>query len=143
MSRALEDRPKSSRRYSSLSAFYRSDQRRIESKESDVGLWWREAADGPLHRAAWVRDTGELYLARLGPSEDGGGEVEVLAVVTDREHLDDALEGWRDECGKPNSVSWLRERATRLGRAARAAQLRMTSAASTVALAVALSIEFS
>lgn len=143
MSRALESQPKSRWRYSSLSAFYTSDQRRIESKESDVGLWWREAADGPLHRAAWVRDTGELYLVRLGPAEDGGGAVEVLAVDTDREHLDDVLEGWRDECGKPNSVSWLRARAARLGRAARAAQIRMAGAASTVALAAALTLEFS
>jgi hypothetical protein len=143
MSRVLEDQPKSRWRYSSLSAFYTSDRRRVESKESDVGLWWREAADGPLHRAAWVRDTGELYLVRLGPTEDGGGEVEVLAVDADRKHLDDVLEGWREECGKPNSLSWLRARAARLGRAARGVQLRMAGAASTAALAVALTLEFS
>jgi hypothetical protein len=143
MSQVLEDQPKSRWRYSSLSAFYMSDRRRVESKESDVGLWWREAADGPLHRAAWIRDTGELYLVRLGPAENGGGEVEVLAVDPDRKHLDEVLEGWREECGKPNSVSWLRARAARLGRVARAAQLRLAGVASTAALAVALTLEFS
>ena len=51
-------------RYRSLADFYRADRRRLESRERDVGLWWREAADGPLHRAAWVSDTGELYLVR-------------------------------------------------------------------------------
>ena len=42
-------------------------------------------ADGPLHRAAWVSDTGELYLVRLGPPEQGGGQVEVLATVAEHE----------------------------------------------------------
>jgi hypothetical protein len=143
MSRVLEGQLKSRRRYSSLSAFYTSDRRRVESKESDVGLWWREAADGPLHRAAWVKDTGELYLVRLGPAEDGGGEVEVLAVDTDRKHLDDVLDGWREQCGRPNSVSWLRSRAVLLGKVARTAQLRMAGAATAAALAVALTLEFS
>ena len=60
-----------------------------------MGLWWRDRADGLLHRAAWVSDTGELYLVRLGPVEEGGGEVE----------------GWREQCGGPRSLTWLRERA--------------------------------
>jgi hypothetical protein len=63
---------RSLRTYPSLAAFYSADERRIASRERDVGLWWREAVDGPLHRAAWVSDTGELYLVRLGPAEEGG-----------------------------------------------------------------------
>ncbi len=66
-------------RYSSLSGFYNDDARRMQLAERDVGLWWREDADGPLHRAAWVSETGELYLVRLGAPEQGGGAVEVLA----------------------------------------------------------------
>jgi hypothetical protein len=102
-------------RYRSLSSFYRGDRRRIHSRELDMGLWWREDADGPLHRAAWVSDTGELYLVRLGPSEEGGGDVEVLASVADRERLELGLDGWREQCGGPGSLLWLRERARRLG----------------------------
>jgi hypothetical protein len=98
-------------RYSSLASFYTADDRRINSRERDVGLWWREHADGPLHRAAWVSDTGELYLVRLGPADDGGGQVEVLATVPDSEQLDEVLAGWRERCGEPRSLSWLRERA--------------------------------
>ena len=74
-------------RYRSLSNFYAADSRRMRSRELDIGLWWLDEAGGPLHRAAWVRDTGELYLTRLGPSEDGGGEVEVLAIVAEQEQL--------------------------------------------------------
>jgi hypothetical protein len=101
-------------RYRSIARFYAADPRRRASRERDMGLWWRDAADGPLHRAAWVCDTGELYLVRLGPSEQGGGEVELLARVDDGERLERALEGWRERCGAPRSLSWLRERAGRL-----------------------------
>jgi hypothetical protein len=128
--RASRTRPSRTRplatRYRSLSNFYNADPRRIRSREQDVGLWWREDADGPLHRAAWVSDTGELYLARLGPAEQGGGEVEVLAVA-EREQLESALEGWREQCGAPRSLSWLRERAARLGERVRVAQLKVAA----------------
>jgi hypothetical protein len=98
-------------RYDSLACFYNADERRLRSRELDVGLWWREDVDGPLHRAAWVSDTGELYLVRLGPADDGGGIVEVLARVADRALLDRVLAGWRERCGELQSLDWLRERA--------------------------------
>jgi len=142
MSQASEDDLKHRVRYSSLSAFYTADRRRVQSKESDVGLWWREDADGPLHRAAWVRDTGELYLAKLGPVEDGGGEVEVLAVLSDRELLDDVLDGWREQCGRPGSLGWLRERVASMGRRARAAHLRVAGVISAAMVLTALGFEF-
>jgi hypothetical protein len=99
-----------------------ADPRRIESRELDVGLWWREGADGPLHRAAWVNDTGELYLVRLGPLDEGGGAVEVLANVPERRRMERALEGWRERCGEPRSLTWLRERAAPLRPRTRARQ---------------------
>jgi hypothetical protein len=97
-------------RYGSLASFYAADPRRAASRELDVGLWWRDRADGPLHRAAWVSDTGELYLVRLGPLEEGGGEVEVLATLAEHVWLESVLEGWREQCGGPRSLTWLRER---------------------------------
>jgi hypothetical protein len=100
-----------------LASFYAADPRRVQSRELDVGLWWREDAEGPIHRAAWVSDTGELYLVRLGAPEEGGGGVELLATVAQRERMESALVGWRERCGQPRSLSWLRERARRLARA--------------------------
>ncbi|MCW3069408.1 MAG: hypothetical protein JWL67_2033 [Solirubrobacterales bacterium] len=97
--------------YRSLANFYAADPRRVESRELDVGLWWREDAEGPLHRAAWVSETGELYLVRLGPVEQGGGRVELLATVADRARMERVLDGWRDRCGQPRSLVWLRGRA--------------------------------
>jgi hypothetical protein len=102
-------------RYGSLADFYTADKRRIGSRELDVGLWWREDPGGPLHRAAWVSDTGELYLVRLGTDAVGGGWVEVLARVADRGRLERTLEGWRERCGEPRSLAWLLERAEKLG----------------------------
>jgi hypothetical protein len=48
---------------------------------------------------------------RLGPDTDGGGRVEVLANLDDQERLESTLAGWRERCGEPRSLSWLRERA--------------------------------
>ncbi len=118
------------KRYGSLASFYTADSRRIESRELDVGLWWREGEDGPLHRAAWVRDTGELYLVRLGPDTVGGGRVEVLARVDDHDRLESVLDGWREHCGEPRSLAWLRERAGRLSARARVTQARMAASVS-------------
>jgi hypothetical protein len=117
-------------RYDSLARFYNADERRLRSRELDVGLWWRESLDGALHRAAWVSDTGELYLVRLGPATDGGGRVEVLATVQDRELLEGLLEGWRERCGEPQSLSWLRQRAQlRRSASQRGARVRPRAAA--------------
>jgi hypothetical protein len=99
--------------YPSLVAFYNADPVRLTSREQDVGLWWREGADGPLHRAAWVAETGEVYLVRLGPAAEGGGAVEVLARAEDPERLERMLSGWRQQCGGPRSLQWLRRRTLR------------------------------
>ena len=107
-------------RYDSMTSFYRADWRRRRSPEVDVGLWWREAPNGPMHRAAWVSDTGELYVVQLGPTSRGGGRVEVLARVRGRARVEAVLEGWRERCGRPRSLSWLRERARTLRRTASA-----------------------
>jgi hypothetical protein len=114
-------------RYASLASFYNADPDRLSSRELDVGLWWREESDGPLHRAAWVRATGELYLVRLGPAAQGGGSVEVLASVEGSEQLEALMVGWREHCGEPRSLSWLRERAGSIGRRARAGRLRVAA----------------
>ena len=121
----IERRQSLPERYRSLSDFYAADPRRVHSRELDVGLWWREDADGPLHRAAWVSETGELYLVRLGPPQEGGGEVEVLATVAERERLESVLEGWREQCGGARSLTWLRERSERLGERMRATTVRL------------------
>lgn len=97
--------------YPSLVAFYNADPERLVSREHDVGLWWRDGAeDGPLYRAAWILATGELYLVRLGPPAEGGGGVEVLARVPDEGRLERMLDGWRERCGAPGSLQWLRRR---------------------------------
>jgi len=122
-------------RYPSPSSFYLADQRRMPSREVDVGLWWRDGQAGALHRAAWIRDTGELYLMRLGPPEEGGGEVELLAVVADEQRLERALQGWREACRREDSLPWLRERVALLRDRARGLQLRVVGAAAGVATA--------
>jgi hypothetical protein len=113
--------------YPTLASFYNDDPRRLGSREFDLGLWWRDQADGPLHRAAWVNDTGELYLVRLGPDSEGGGHVEVLATVEDRERLELVFEGWREHCGELRSLGWLRGRAARIGRRAQVTQMRVAA----------------
>jgi hypothetical protein len=118
LSRELADR---AHRYRSLRNFYLADSRRRSSREQDVGLWWRVGAHGPVYRAAWVRETGELYVTRLGPLEDGRGEVLVLGRARDRSQLEEALQGWQDVCPQPDSMTWLLHRAARLAAPEKAA----------------------
>ena len=95
--------------YSALAAFYRVDPRRRTSREADYGLWWRGEDGLPSYRAAWVEATGELYLVQHGPDR-GGGRVTVLGREPDRDALERRLAGWREICGRPGSVGWLRDR---------------------------------
>jgi len=95
-----------SRTYLSLGAFYASDPARRASRERDVGLFWRSRR-GPTYRAAWVRDTGELYLFQHALGGPGGGSVHLLAPVMGEAELDARLAGWSNVCGREGSLEWL------------------------------------
>jgi hypothetical protein len=97
--------------FASLTAFARARPDRIHSRERDFGLAWRNGA--AVYRAAWIADTGELYIVQLGAPEEGGGHVELLATGAGLEDIQQALAGWRGACGRADSLAWLRERARR------------------------------
>jgi hypothetical protein len=94
------------RTYLSLGAFYASDPARRNSRERDVGLFWR-SRQGPTYRAAWVCDTGELYLFQHALGGRGGGSVHLLAPAMDEAELERRLAGWADVCGREGSLEWL------------------------------------
>jgi predicted nucleic acid-binding Zn-ribbon protein len=108
-------RRRGGRSFESLADFYAGDPRRLSSAERDVGLWWRDGEGQSLHRAAWVEETGELYLVHADDGEQGAGRVEVLARSRDWPRLARALAGWREVCGQRDSLRWLRERLRVLG----------------------------
>jgi hypothetical protein len=95
-------------RYRSTIAFVRADDRRMRSREFDVGLTWRDAETGRTYRAAWVEATGELFIVQTGSPEDGGGHVEVLVTGCDEERLGRVLPGWRDLVAPLGSLDLLR-----------------------------------
>jgi hypothetical protein len=88
------------RPYESLNAFYNADRRRLHSRERDVGLYWR-GDDGATFRAAWVQETGEVYLFR-----HGAGSVHVLERRFGLGELMVALGGYRDVVGGEASLTW-------------------------------------
>jgi hypothetical protein len=95
--------------YLSLGAFYAADKRRDISREHDIGLWWLgDDWHAPRFRAAWVAETGELYLMQH-EGTPGGGRVDVVATGT-LDELEGRLEGWRDVVGDRGSLRWLLER---------------------------------
>jgi hypothetical protein len=94
------------RTYLSLGAFYASDPARRGSRERDIGLFWRSRS-GPSFRAAWVRDTGELYLFQHALGGRGGGSVHLLRPRLDEAELERRLVGWADVCGRDGSLEWL------------------------------------
>jgi len=102
------------RTYLSLTAFYAADQRRRDSRERDVGLWWRSAR-GPTYRAAWIQDTGELYLFQHALTGPGSGTVHLISGRFEAAELDDLLAGWREHVGREGSLEWLLDAVTRPG----------------------------
>jgi hypothetical protein len=95
--------------YLSLGSFYAADKRRDISREHDVGLWWLGADwHAPRFRAAWVAETGELYLMQH-EGTPGGGRVDVVATGT-LEEIEGRLAGWRGAVGEWGSLRWLLER---------------------------------
>ena len=102
--------PRTAATYRSLADFLLRRPQRRWSREHDVGLHWRDGQ--ALYRAAWIEETGELYLVQLGAAGVGGGHVEVLATGVSRAALDAALSGWRvaQDDGE-HSLDWLRARA--------------------------------
>lgn len=92
--------------YLSLAAFYAADPARRGSRERDFGLFWRSRT-GLSFRAAWVCDTGELYLFQHALGGRGGGSVRLLRPALREEELEQRLEGWEDVCGEEGSFEWL------------------------------------
>jgi hypothetical protein len=96
--------------YLSLGAFYAADKRRDISREHDIGLWWLgDDWHAPRFRAAWVAQTGELYVMQH-EGTPGGGRVDVVATADSLEAIEGRLEGWRDVVGEWGSLRWLVER---------------------------------
>jgi DNA-directed RNA polymerase subunit RPC12/RpoP len=100
--------------YASMEDFVRADLARLSSREIDFGVLWRDGANSS-YRAAWVEQTGELYVVQAGPPSAGGGHVEVLG-VTDRPGVEAALEGWQARAREHASIGWIRRRAAQLPR---------------------------
>jgi hypothetical protein len=99
--------------YLSLGAFYGDDKRRDISREHDLGLWWLgDDWHAPRFRAAWVAQTGELYLMQH-EGMPGGGRVQVLARMRSFAELHRLVAGWEDVCGDPGSIDWLMARTGR------------------------------
>jgi hypothetical protein len=96
--------------YLSLGAFYAADRRRDISREHDVGLWWLgDDWHAPRFRAAWVAETGELYVMQH-EGTPGGGRVDVVARASTLDEIEQRLEGWREVVGDWGSLRWLVER---------------------------------
>jgi hypothetical protein len=102
------------RAFRTLRDFYAADSSRRLARERDFGLWWRDRPDEPVRRLAWIESTGELYLAESGDPSEGGGRVEVLAVVEDPSLIERALKGWQRVCGSAGSLRWLRRHSAAL-----------------------------
>jgi hypothetical protein len=96
--------------YLSLGAFYAADRRRDISREHDIGLWWLgDDWHAPRFRAAWVAETGELYVMQH-EGTPGGGRVDVVATAPTLDEIEQRLDGWRDVVGDWGSLRWLVER---------------------------------
>jgi hypothetical protein len=91
------------RSHASFADFVAADPRRSASASAHVPLgdWWR-AVEGSSYRAAWVPETGELYIVN-----HCGGRVRVIGAPLGAGELAARLDGWRNVVGRYASVEWL------------------------------------
>jgi hypothetical protein len=93
-----------------IDEFYEQDPRRRASEEIELGREWSE--NDMQFEISWIADTGEVYaMAEPYSRREISAEsvtVEILGVIPEREVVDSALAGWRDEMEKPNSLAWVR-----------------------------------
>ena len=107
-----------------IEEFYEADERRRDSEELELGSEWRDAA-GRRFDLSYVVDTGELYLMSapegeayedpfgdigVMPEQVAALRVEVLGTMPSVDDVHQALAGWEQAMGQPDSVGWLRER---------------------------------
>jgi hypothetical protein len=64
----------------------------------------RCGGNGATFRAAWVQETGEVYLCRHGHALDGSGTVDVLARAFGLGEVQAALRGYHEICGREDSL---------------------------------------
>ena len=76
------------------------------SLERDVGRFWRSRR-GATFRAAWLHDTGELYLVQHALDGRGGGMVHLLPPTMGESELERRLAGWPDVSDREGSLEWL------------------------------------
>src|SRR4029078_11983767 len=94
----------------SLGAFYAADLRRDLPRGHDLGLWWLgDDWHAPRFRAAWVAQTGELYLMQH-EGTPGGGRLDGVPPPPALNEIENRVEGWRDVVGEWGSVPCLRDR---------------------------------
>ena len=105
--------------FPTLDAYYADDLRRRRSPEADYGVHWRLNGWDYRWRVSYVRDTGEVYALHQGRTI---GPLFILASVPpdpvpdgDRRSLyyaslDAILDGWAEQCGRPDSLRWVRDR---------------------------------
>ena len=105
--------------YPTLEAYYAADERRLRSEECDYGVHWRLDSWEYRWRVSYVRNTGEIYAVHQGSTI---GPVFILATVEpdpvpdgDRRSLfyatlENILDGWPEQCGRPDSQRWIRDR---------------------------------
>lgn len=106
--------------YPDLDAFYAASQTRRMSPEANYGVQWTAAGTPGRWRVAYIQHTGEIYAVH----QDGHPpQVIILAhVPADTpanardiwyHTLEAILDGWAEECTKPNSLQWLKDRLQR------------------------------
>ncbi len=89
-------------------AFYDNEKRK-RSPEIDFGVWWtdeRTSWPWSRYRVTWIEETGEVYCV----SAERNPLYLVFGVLPTREEVERVLDGWAEECGKANSLAWVRER---------------------------------
>lgn len=88
--------------------------KRMRSRELDFGVWWWDGQPtlSNQYRVTWIADTGEVYASRFDYAVQGE-RYRVLGTIPTEEEVERVLQGWAEECGKPESLRWVESRVVR------------------------------
>ena len=90
--------------FASRQEFHQDNPKRNGGPQAELGVHWRMHGHRHKHRAAFIRETREVYAVCLGIPDN---PVTLLGTLPEHQDLDSVLTGHAAACVRQADVSWI------------------------------------